>query len=142
MTVEPVRVNRSVKFTVCDLDSLGLLLNVPGDIVGHGEWRRAGGEGCGGGGYFRRVGLQAHLLVVMELAHDNAAEVFVVSMTVVQELADLGGARGLVHHQLVILSHQHGAGQQGVQALVQTRLRHLGDDVLTARRNPLSDGAL
>ncbi len=121
---------------------LRLLLHVPGDIVGHGQRRRAGEEACGRGADFNRVRLQPHLLVVVQLADDNAAEVFVVSVTVVQELADLGGARGLVHHQFVILAHQHGAGQQGVQALVQTGLRHLGDDLLTPRRDPLGDWAM
>lgn len=146
MTSEPVTVKCSVKLAqsiiwIVSIVWLRLLLHVPGDIVGLGQRRRAGEEGCGGGADFSRVRLQAHLLVVVQLADDNAAEVFVVSVTVVQELTDLGGARGLVHHEFIILGHQHGAGQQGVQALVQTGIRHLGDYLLTPRRDPLGDWA-
>lgn len=148
-TTEPVRIDCSVKLaqviswivSIAWLQLL-LLLHVPGDIVGHGQRRCAGHKGCGWGGYFRRVRLQAHLLVVMQLADNDAAEVFIVSVTVVQKLADLGGARWLVNDQFIIFSHEHGAGQQGVQALVQTSLCHLGDNLLTSCRDPLGDGAV
>lgn len=108
MTMEPVRVKCSVKLaqSICWIVCIVLLLlHVPGDVVGHGQRRCAGEEGCSRGVDFSRVWLQAHLLVLVQLADDNAAEVFVVSVTVVQELADLGGACGLVHHQFVILPH-------------------------------------
>ena len=78
----------------------------------------------------------------MQLADDNTAKVLIVFVTVVQELTDLGSARGLVHHKFVILSHQHGAGQQGIQALVQTGLCHLGDNLLTPCFDPMGDRAL
>jgi len=109
---------------------------------GHGQRRRTGDHGCSGGVDLRRVWLQPHLLVVQQLADNDVAEIFVVSVTVVQELADLGGARGLVKHQFIILSHEHGASQQCVQALVQTSLRHLRDDLLTLCGNPVGYGAL
>lgn len=117
-----------------------VLLHLPGDIVGHGQWRCAGCHHRRAD--FRRVRLQAHLLVVVQLADDNAGEVFVVFVAGVQKSADLSGACGLVDHQFVILFHQHGVGQQGVQALVQTSLRHLGDNFLTPDCNPLGDGTL
>lgn len=119
-----------------------MLLHVPGDVVGHGQRRGAGEDGGARGADFRRVRLQAHLLVVVQLADNNVAEVFVVPVTVVQELAHLGGACRLVRHQFVILTHQQGTGQQGIQTLVQTGLCHLGDNVLTPGCDPLGDGAL
>lgn len=118
----------------------GGALHFPGDIVGHGHRRCAGGRR--GGANFRRVRLQAHLLVVVQLADDDAAEVFAVFVAGVQKPANFGGACGLVNHQFIILFHQHGVGQQGVQALVQTRLGHLGDNFLTPCCNPVRDGAL
>lgn len=95
----------------------------------------------GRGADFRRVRLQAHLPVVAQLADDDAADVFAVPVAVVQELAYLGGARGLGNDKLIILTHQHGLGQQGVTGLVQTGLRHLLDDLLAPRRDPLGDRA-
>ena len=121
---------------------LCLLLHVPGDIEGQGQRWRAGDRCTVGGDDLQGVGLQAHLLVVVQLVHDDAAEVVVVPVTVVQELADLGGARLLVSHQFVILPHEHVAGQQRIQALVQTGLGHLGDDLLAPCRDPLGDWAL
>lgn len=140
VTLCSVKLEQSIIWVVSTV-WLWLPLHVPGDIEGHGQWRCTGEEGCGRGADFRWVRLQAHLLVVVQLADDDAAEVFIVSVTVVQELAHLGGARWLVYHQFVILAHQHGAGQQGIQALVQTGLCHLGDDLLPPCRNPLSNWA-
>lgn len=117
-----------------------MLLHLPGNIAGHGQWRCAGCHHRRAD--FRRVRLQAHLLVVVQLADDDAGEVFVVFVAGVQKSADLSGACGLVDHQFVILFHQHGVGQQGVQALVQTSLCHLGDNFLTPDCNPLGDGTL
>lgn len=109
--------------------------------VGHGEgWRAGGHGGCGGGADLGWVRLQPPLVVVHQLAHDDPAEVLVVLVAVVQQLADLGGARGLVDHQFVILAHQHGAGEQRVQALVQARLRHLENNVLAPHGDPAGDG--
>lgn len=119
----------------------GCPLHVPGETARHGQWRSARNHDSGRGADFRRVRLQTILLVVKQLADDDAAEVFAVPVTVVQELADFGGAGGLVPYQFVILTHQHGAGQQGVQALVQTGLRHLIDDRLAPGRDPLGDRA-
>lgn len=78
----------------------------------------------------------------MKLADDHAAEVLVVPVTVVQQLPHFGRARLLVFHQFVILPHQHGASQQGIQTLVQAGFRHLGHDLLALCCNPLGNGAL
>lgn len=121
---------------------LALLLHVPGVIVGHGQWWCAGVNGGGRGADFCRVRQQTLLVVVVKLADNNAAEVLIVLGTVVKELTDLGSARGLVYDQFVIFPHQHGAGQQCVQALVQTGLCHLQDDVLTPCCDPLGDWTL
>lgn len=118
-----------------------LPLKVPVVAVGRGEGRHGGHGGRDGRADLGRVRLQPSLVVLHQLAHDDPAEVLVVLVAVVQQLADLGGARGLVDHQFVILAHQHGAGEQRVQALVQTSLRHLEDDVLAPRGDPVGDGA-
>lgn len=136
MTMEPVRVKCSVKLALSIIWSfsivLCLLLHVPGEAVGHGQRWCAGDQRCGRGADFRRIRLQAALLVLVQFADDDAAEFFVVFVTGVQKLADLRCARQLVDHQFVILSHQHVAGQQGVQALVEASFCHLGDDLLTS----------
>ncbi len=92
-----VKLAQAVLWIVCVV-WLWMRLHVPVDIVGHGQRRCAGHEGCRRGADFCRVRLQAHLLVVVQLADDDAAEVFGVSVTVVQELANLGCACRLVHH--------------------------------------------
>lgn len=117
----------------------GCPLHVPGETARHGQWWRAREHGSDRGANICRVWLQTILLVVVQLADDDAAEVFVVPVAVVQELADFGGAGGLVPYQFVILTHQHGARQKGVQALVQTGLRHLVDNRLAPGRDPLGD---
>ena len=118
-----------------------LLLPPVGAGVPQGEQRGAGprhhrGHDHGG------VGLQSVLLVPVQRVHHQAAAVLAVPVGGVQQLAYLGGARGLVHHQLVVLAHQQAAGEEGVQALVQARLRHVLHDLLTARRHPAAHGAL
>lgn len=119
-------------------------LHVPGDVAGHGHGRCTGegGRGGGGGGDLLGVRFQVHLLVVVQLVDDDAAEVLVVPVTVVQQLPHFSRARLLVFHQFVVLLHQHGAGQQGIQTLVQAGFRHLGQDLLALCRNPLRKGAL
>lgn len=124
-------------------DLLPPLLKVSGDVAGGGQRWSAWHSSCRGGtADVCGVRVQAHLLVVEQLADDNAAEVLVVFVAVVQQLADFGGARRLVDHQLVVLAHQHGASQQRVQALVETGLRHLGDDLHAPHGDPAADGAL
>lgn len=97
--------------------------------MGEGRLLRRGAE-LGG------IGLQAQLLVVLELADNHATELLAVAVTGVQQLAHLGRARGLVDHQLVVLAHQQLTGQQRVQALVQARLRHLTHHLLPPTRDP------
>ena len=80
------------------------LLHVPGDVVRGAEGGCRGGEG--GGAHLGGVGLQAVLLVVSQLSDHDAAEVLPLPAAVVQQLADLGGARALGHDQLVVLLHQ------------------------------------
>lgn len=117
-------------------------LHVPGDIAGHGHGRCAGKGGCGGGGDLHGIRFQVHLLVVVQLADDDAAEVLVVPVTVVQQLPHFSRARLLVFHKFVILPHQHGAGQQGIQTLVQAGFCHLRHNLLALCCNPLGNGAL
>lgn len=117
-------------------------LHVPGDVAGHGHGRCAGEGGRSGGGDLLGVRFQVHLLVVVQLVDDDAAEVLVVPVTVVQQLPHFSRARLLVFHQFVVLLHQHGAGQQGIQTLVQAGFSHLGHDLLALCRNPLEKGAL
>lgn len=113
-------------------------LQVP-DVAGHGEQRRQVGRRAADLG---RVRLQARLLVVVQLADNDATEVLVLPVAVVQQVAHAGRAGGLVAHQLVILPHEHGAGQQGVQALVEAGLRHLVHNLLPPGGDPGGDGAV
>ena len=132
---------KQAQYIIWIASNVGCSLHVPGETARRGQWRCAREHGSGRGADFRWVRLQTILLVVVQLADNDTAEVFVVSVTVVQELAYFGGAGGLVPYQFIILTHQHGARQQGIQALVQTGLRHLVDDRLAPCRDPFGDRA-
>lgn len=78
-------------------------------VVRGGEERSAGAgvrrwRWCWGGEVWK--GLQAHLLVLLKLPHHHPAKLLAVALAGVQQLANFGGARGLIGHQLVVLAHQ------------------------------------
>lgn len=91
------------------------------DVIKGGGERWSGGRAVGRWrcwGSKVRKWLQAHLPVVLQLAHHHAAKLLVVALARVQKFANFGGACLLVGHQLVVLTHEQVTGQQRVQALV------------------------